>query len=304
MVVGEQRARAATSLGSLIAQRTASPIEILVADLRPDLPPVDGFEHDRVRVVDATRDVHIGPAMAHLAREAGAPLIAFVEEHTHATAGWAQAVIDAFDRPDVAIVNYAMQHAGRETWLSRSFLFTEYGRWMDPAREGPVSISTVHNVAYRVRVLLDLGDRLEEQMDVAHLINRSIQRDGGVAWQSSRAKAAHEDLPGFLAGCRANAIMKRLYAGFLAQSGWSLTRRVVYAGGMAIAPALHLGRLAWSVRRRPRLWTTFITSLPVSVSVYVSSSFHEALGYLFGPGDARDRYTEMEVGQARSGRRS
>ena len=29
-----------------------------------------------------------------------------------------------------------MRHAGRETWISRSFLFAEYGRWMEPIESG------------------------------------------------------------------------------------------------------------------------------------------------------------------------
>jgi len=304
MIVGEQRSRAESSLECLLSQQQAPRLEIVLGDLRPDLEPLRGSDDSTVRVIDVKPLAHIGPAMARLVEEARAPIVAFIEDHTYADAHWARAVVDAFERPEVAIVNYAMRDAGAQSWLSRSILFAEYGRWMDPAQEGPVAIAALHNVAYRVELLRRSGSRLSERLESAHQLHRSIQRAGGVAWLASTAIASHQDWPTFRDSCRANGIMKRLYSGLLVESGWGWPRRIAYAAAMSVATLLHVGRLAWSVRRRPRLWSTFVTSLPVTVPLFLYSSYQEALGYLLGPGEARDAFTHMEVGQRRSERSS
>ena len=299
MLIGRQRARAEHSLQCLLEQ--PEPLEILVGDLTPGEGPLRGFADPCVRVIELENH-HMGSGMARLVEEARAPLIALIEDHCYAAPGWAAGVLRAFARPEVAIVSYAIRDAGPETWLTRSFLFTEYGRWMDPAREGPVAIAALNNVAYRRSVLLRKTD-LPRRMEGAHALHREIQREGGVAWLAADAIAAHQDWLSFLEGCRANGILKRAYAGSKVQEGLGWPGRLVHAAAMLLAPALHLGRLGWSVRNRPRLWTTFFTSLPVSVPVYVYASYQEALGYLFGVGTSLDDFVEMEVDTARSSER-
>ena len=241
----------------------------------------------------------MGPAMARCVFEAESPLVAFIEDHCYASPGWAAAVLYAFDRSDVEIVSYAFRDTEPTNWLKRSFLVTEYGRWMDPALDGPVDISTLNNVAYRKASLVKHGDDLRTSMEIAHVVHRRIQRSGGVAWLASNALVAHEDWTDFWAGCRANGVLKRLYGGRLADDGWGWPRRTLYAIGMSVAPALHLWRLAWSVRNRPALWGTFLAALPVAVPVFVYSSLQESLGYVFGSGSASEAFTEMEVGSLR-----
>jgi glycosyltransferase involved in cell wall biosynthesis len=303
MAVGTQRARAARSLACLLAQGALPRLEIVLADLRPDLDGIEGAEHPAVRILDASERPGIGAAMARCALAARSPFVAFIEDHCYAEPGWAEAILDAFRRPEVAMVNYAFRDAGPEGYLTRAFLFTEYGRWMHPAREGPVPIASLNNLAYRVAELRRFDpDTLPDRLEVAHELNREIQRGGGVAWLAPRAVAAHEGWTDFRSGCRGNGVLKRVYSGRLAERNrWGAVRRLLYAKAMVIAPVLHLWRLAWSVRHRPRLWGTFLATLPVSLPVYVYSSYQEALGYLFGPGGAREAFTEMEVGSPRGG---
>ena len=68
---------------------------------------------------------------------------------------------------------------------------------------------------------------------------------------------------------------------------------------MPLTPVLHLWRLGVSLIRRPALWPLFVKSLPLCVFVYIMSSFAEAQGYLFGAGESRTLFRDLEVSTSR-----
>jgi len=299
-VIGEQRKRAERNLSCLAAQTAVEEIEVLLVDMTPDRGPVAGEEHPAVRRLEHTDDDRFWNALAKGARAARSEIVAFIEDHCFAEPGWAAAVIEAYRKP-VAMVNYAFTDTDPQTYLSRSFLMTEYGRWMAPAKAGPVGIASCNNISYRREVLARYFDRLEEWLKVEYLLHRDIQRNGGVVWLAPDAVVAHEDWLRLRDGFRANGAMKRFHGSGMAFSGtpWSRTRRLIYAAAMALTPPLHLWRLARSVWNRPALWLPFVTALPVSVSVYCYMAYCEALGYLLGPGSSEADFTATELSLSR-----
>jgi GT2 family glycosyltransferase len=300
LVIGAERERAGRSLEHLLRQTALDRIEIVCVDLAPDAPPPEEVRADAVRYVPAGQCAFMEEGMALCIEVARAPLVAFIEDHSHAAPGWAAEVIRTFDRPEVAMVNYSFTYAGSGTYLDRAFLVTEYGRWMAPTRPGAVSIAACNNIAYRLAALAPYRGDLAGWLGMAPALHRRIQQAGGTVWQAPGALVAHESWDRLRDGCWANGVMKRMYGGYRpAREGWGTLRRVWYALAMVAAPPLHLGRLAWSLRNRPRLWWAFFTALPVSTTVYVYASYQEALGYLFGPGNSRELFTEMELAVSR-----
>lgn len=300
VIMGAERRRAGRSLRHLLDQTAIDRMEIVCVDVLPGAEPVEESRAPGVRYVPADDCEYMDQAQVRCIDEARAPLIAFIEDHCYASRDWAANVIRAFDRPDVALVNYSFTYAGNGTYLDRAFLMTEYGRWMAPTRPGPVSIPSCNNVAYRVQALGPYRDSMARWMELEPVLHAEILRSGGVAWQSPDALVAHEDWVDLWEGCWANGVMKRMFGAHRSeQGGWGLPRRGLYAAAMTVAPGLHLARLAWSLRRRPTLWPAYAASLPVSVPVYVYSSFQEALGYLFGPGKSREQFTRMELDMPR-----
>jgi hypothetical protein len=77
--------------------------------------------------------------------------------------------------------------------------------------------------------------------------------------------------------------------------GMSWGRRLVYAGGMALMPLLHVWRLGKNLRRSPVLWRQWARFAPVMLLLYIPASMAEGAGYLFGAGDADQRRLEVEV---------
>jgi len=301
-VVGRQRERSERGLEAILAQRTAQPFEVIIIDLAPDERPLRSAEDPRVRVVPHAEIREYPDALAAGAREAEGEFVAFLEDHCHAQPGWAMA-LEQDCRPHVTLVNYAFEESKPSTYLSRAFLVAQYGRWMRPTRAGPVAVPACTNVCYRRETLLNYTQErpLEAWFALEYLLHRRIRRDGGLMWQSEGAVVAHEDWLSLQEGMQANGTLKRYSAGQLAhgEPPWSAARRLVYACGMALVPALALWRLASSLLRRPGLRGAFLSALPVSVCVFVYGSWWEAVGYLAGPGNTGEALPKMEIERAR-----
>lgn len=295
-IIGARRDRAREAIARLRAQKLRDPIELIWVDTDPDSDslPVDGPGLQPRVVIGA--GLTFAEAGAKGASEACGKYVAMLEDHAFARPEWAQAVIDAFDESGAAMVNYSFTDVDPQTYLSRAFLMAEYGRWMHPTRPGDVPIPSCNNISYRRSVLERYAQEkpLAEWFRMEYLLHRRIQAEGGVCRQATEAIAEHEDWYQFGSGLHANAVMKRLNAAAVSK-GWSLPKRLAYASAMVAAPPLHLARLAGSVGSRPALWGAFLASLPVTVPLYVHMTFHEALGYLFGAGNAEQEFAEMEL---------
>jgi len=299
VVAGERRERVERNLACLAAQTALDLLEILVVDIAPSGGILKGTEHPAVRHLQRPDLDGMWAAMAEGARQARGEIVAFLEDHCFPSPEWAAAVIEAF-RPPVAVVNYAFTDVQPQTYMSRAFLMAEYGRWMVPAKCGPITIAACNNIAYDRRILLRHGSPLNHWLSVEYLLHRKIRQHGGMIWLEPRAVVAHEDWYRFFDGTRANGALKRVHSATLvALHQWSTPRRLLYAAAMVIAPGLHLWRLARSLWNRPSLWLRFAAALPVSISVYCYSSLEEALGYLLGAGSSRRTFEHVELSLAR-----
>ena len=230
------------------------------------------------------------------ARRARAPLIAFIEDHCYAEPRWAEEILTAFGQPATSIVNYAVKPSNDESWLARMFTMCEYGRWMVPAISGPVPISTCQNVAYRREALTPYWSTLGQWLDGEALLCRAIQTRGGTVWLAADATIAHESWARLATGLHANRTLKRVFGAERARRGhFGWLARMAWAAAMVITPPLHLWRLGRSLLRRPRLWLLFWISLPLMLIVYGAGAQSEAAGYLFGEGEGREQFRDLEI---------
>ena len=292
-----QRERAVEAMERWAAQTAVDQMELVWIDIAPEAGTLPTHPKVRLRVIEAPDVKTFAGGMARCAAAAECEYVAFIEDHCFPQPQFVEKLIEDFDRTGAAMVNYAFDDYHPQTWISKSFLMAEYGRWMVPTRPGPVAIPACNNVSYRREVLQRYSQErsLQEWFNVEYLFHRRIREDGGLIWQSTEAVAEHVDWVDYGDGLHANAVMKRLNAGTNAESGWSWPKRLFYAAAMPVAPLVHLGRLAISVAPRPALWGTFLAGLPISASMYAYVSFHEALGYLFGRGESERQFAEMEL---------
>ncbi len=302
LIVGEMRRRAEQNLAHLLAQDALPDLEIIVVDVGQAGGGLVGADHPSVRYTHRPDLAYYCDAQAELARQASAPFLAFVEDHSFATPGWARAVLAAFEDPRVAAVNYAFTNVDDARYSSRSILMAEYGYWMSPHPGGPVDFSSSTNIAYRLACLRSSLEGHESAFEAEFLIHRALLKQGWLIWLAPDAIVAHESWRNLADACAANGTNKRvLGARRASEGGWGLARRLAWAGGMAFAPALFLARLARSLRHRPSLWRRYLAGLPVCTAIYSYSAWCEALGYLFGAGASRHEFRARELSMRRDG---
>jgi hypothetical protein len=300
LIAGELRERAGRSLRRLLAQTIIDRMEILVADLCPEAGPLSGADHPPVRSLALPRDAYYCQAQSAALHAARAPIVAFIEDHSYASPGWAEAVLDAFAWDRVAAVNYTFTPAA-SGYLSRSILMAEYGYWMTPHPGGAVRFASSTNIAYRRELLLKyLPD--EAAFEAEFLLHRALEADGRRIVVAPGALVAHESWSRLGDACLANGANKRaLGARRAALGNWSVPRKTLMALAMAAMPAFGILRLARSLRHRPALWGTFLAGLPIVASIYTYSAVSEAMGYLFGPGRSREEFRARELAVTRDG---
>ena len=296
MIAGPLRERADLCLSRLLSQTALDRMEIVLIDLATQGPPPRGAEHAAVRYIRRPDLASYSTAQAECVRQARGEIIAFIEDHCYTSPGWAAAILEAFQEPQVRIVTYAFKNHNPERYLSRGFFMTEYGRWMCPASRGPISIPSCNNVAYRCADLNPFLKELDKLFDAEFVMQRRILATGGVALLEPAAEVAHENWETLSTGLSCNYSHRRLNAARRAEaSGWNLPQKWFIAGATAVTPLLHLSRLAFSLWRRPSLWPAYVAALPVSTTVYIATAYAEILGYLSGPGSSRDTFTLAEL---------
>ena len=302
LIAGEMRSRAERSLRHLLSQTAIERMEVLVVDMTPAAGPLEGTDDPRVRYLARPDFSYYCDAQAEIMRQANAPIVAYVEDHCFASPGWAASILDTFSDAKVAIVNYTFKNANPDTYLSRAILVAEYGRWMAPHPGGPVAFSSSTNLAYRTDLLRAAAGTDGGVFEAEFLIHRHIQERGGLICVSPHATVAHESWLDLGRACVANGSNTRVLGARRAQvGGWGWPRRLAMAAAMPFMPGLLLARLAWSMRNRPALWSTYVVSLPVVTLIYAYCAMSEGLGYIAGAADSREEFRRNELGVKRDG---
>jgi len=301
LVAGRQRKRAQHVLDGIGAQ-DAPGLETVLIDLAPDLPPLVHPPGLDVRLTRGNLPGGFHAARALGVRLARSPIAAFLEEHCRPEAGWAQAVIRAFETGPWAAVGYSFVNANPGTWVSRACMLADYALWEAPHPDTEARLLPGNNVAYRRDTLLAYGDRLGALLSPDFVLHERLRLDGQRLFMAGSAVASHEnpEALGFL--LTANHAYCRVLAHGRAETGsWSRTRRTFYSLAVPLgAPAIKLVRVARHIARRPGCWLPCLSALPVILPAFLWSSVGEALGCSFGPGSAVGDFEEYELNRART----
>ena len=237
-----------------------------------------------------------GRARLEAVRAAGAPIVAFIEDHCFPAQDWAEKLIEAHAGPWAA-VGYAFTNANPESYVSRAAMLARYGLFTHPARGGSARRLSGNNVSYKRDVLLPLGERLETLLDIDFNLHEELSRRGLPMFVEARALAAHQNYTSLAGECRAGWPYCRLLAAHRARVGpWGRPRRIVY--GLLVpfgAPVVRLARLVHSLRGRGSLWPAFVAGLPMIMAMYLSDALGESAGYLLGAGKAERETLRYEL---------
>jgi GT2 family glycosyltransferase len=288
------------TINHLRSQTVRDQLELIIVGPRAALSDnrraeVECFGATRVVEIDPLRS--LAEANAAGAREAGSPVIAFLEGHAYPDPGWAEALIRTHRQP-CAVVGPVVRNANPSSPISRAEMLIGYGPWMDPARGGTVTHLPGHNSSYKRSILLEYNERLESLLAAESVWHWDLTARGYRLCIEPAAKISHLNSSLFTSMIRERLHSGRFFAAFRAIE-WSTLRRLIYAGGAPLIPPVRflriLGQL-WRSGSVGRLSLATITLVLVGLGV---SALGEGMGYAFGLGDSQEKGLDLQFHRER-----
>jgi len=249
------------------------------------------------RVVGVGKIGSIASGSAAGLRQADAPLVAFVEEHSYPNPEWAEALIKAHQQPWAA-VGPVMRNANPERLTSWVDFLIHYGRWLDPAPAGPIDHLPGHNSSYKRSILLGYGPALEDMIEAESVLHWDLGAKGYRLYLEPAAKVSHLNFERFSSWMSAQFYSGRLFATSRAKR-WSPLRRLIYIGGALLIPAVRLWRTLRHLRRSKKEYHLFPQILPVLILGLVINAVGEMAGLLWGAGNVKERMDDLEFHRER-----
>lgn len=283
-----------TTMRHLRAQALRDRMEIvLVAPSRAALAADDadlaGFHSVQVVEAGTVRSEAAGYAAG--TRCATAPVVVFTEDHCYPAAGWAEALVEAHRGPWAA-VGPVVGNANTDGTVAWADFLLGYGPWLDPTPAGPVDYLPGHNSSYKRDVLLAYEPDLEEWLDAESVLHWDLRAKGHQLYLEPAARTFHFSYSRVSAWLPATFLAARTFAGSRARS-WGLGRRLAWALASPLIPLVRLRRSLRDFRRSPRRPSVLRVTPAVALSLTVSA-LGEAVGYLFGQGDAPVKVSRYE----------
>lgn len=300
VVVGPLRKRAAGCLASLLSQDAVGRMEVLLVDLRSDLPPVAGAEHPAVVTLALPPDTSFAEARVAAIRAARGRAVALVEEHSRALPGWAEAVLAAHADGWAAVAS-EMHVANPGIGKADVNGVMNYGLFAPPLARGEGTMAPPFHTSFAREALLGLGEALETAAFSDICLWDEVRRRGGRLWQEPAARLAHLNETTLRAPLVADFHFHRFWVGYRkSREGWSLVRKLAVLLLAPVYPAYYLRLYARRLRERDPALARLLWRHPVHVYLrQLGPAVGQAVGLLFGPGRAALRFTRYEIVEPR-----
>jgi GT2 family glycosyltransferase len=284
----------------LRAQTVRERLEVVIVAPSADTLEVNEAELKdlfQFRVVEVGKIRSIAQANAAGVRQASAPVVAFVEEHSYPDPGWAEALIEAHRQPWAA-VGPVVRNANPGSAVSWADFLIAYGPWMDPSHAGVVDFLPGHNSSYKRAILLDYGPELEAMLESESVLHWDLQAKGYQLYLEPAAKISHLNFGLLSSWIPAQFYNGRLFAATRARS-WSPLQRLFYTGGAPLIPVVRFQRILQQLRRSGQRRNLPLGVLPTLILGLVVSAVGEMMGYALGAGDAKQKLSNFEFHRIR-----
>ena len=284
----------------LRAQSVAGKLELVIVTPHPDALRQEAADLAELVVVVVGVDglVPLAAARAAGVRAANAPVVFVGETHTYPEEGWAKALIDAH-AGDWAAVVPGFGNANPSGALSWAGFLTDYGSWLGSLEAREVSRVPAYNTAYKRAELLEFGGRLDLLLSTSDELIVELRAAGRRFVFQPSARIDHVNVSQPRAW-----LLERYLGGLLTANSrmdrWSWGRRLLYAAGSPLIPAVVLARVARGVAAARRAHGLPLAVYPALLLGAVLSAIGELVAYVGGPvAWAERRMTEYELHRLR-----
>ena len=279
----------------LQAQTVCHRLELLI--VAPSTGPLQDYvtqsvDFCRVRIVEVEEVESTAQANAAGVRAATAPVVAFVEGHVYPEPSWAEALIAAHEEA-WAVVGPVVRNANPESALSWMDLIVGYTPWLEFASAGSVEHLPAHNSSYKRAVLLEYDHELEAALASESVLHWDMRRIGYELYLEPAARIAHLNTSRPVSLARQMFCSGRVFAATRAGE-WSRPRRLLYAGGAPLIPAVRFPRILPQLLKARRQCDVPLGIAPLILLALGVSAMGELMGYALGEGDAQRRMRDMD----------
>jgi hypothetical protein len=299
IVVGDEGIRGGLerTMQSLRAQASFPSMEVIIVDCSaPGTAPLKGSDHPNVRTIHLSRDwTTMAGARAEGVRQARAPIVAFLDEHSFAMAGWAEALIEAHKGP-WAGVGGEIYNLSSAVGAADSIYLMGHGRWTPPARRGEVDLLPSHDTCYKRKILLEYEPNLALLLMAEPVLMWKLRQDGHRLFLEPDVKSLHGYTVNPLTLVAFYAWNRCFGAARSSVFQWSRLKRLAFVMLSPFIPwsrSLSLFKLLWK-RSPQRLWV-FLTGLPFILLAQYSAVIGEAVGMIAGIGNAEILFTQTHL---------
>lgn len=225
-------------INRLLQQTRRDAIEVVLVSPSP-VADVAGFANLR----HAPHPVDdLASARAAGVRAATAPLVFIGETHSFPHPDFAELTIAAFADPQWSVVVPAIRNANPSGLLSWAGFLCDYGVWAEELPTGPIDNVPVYNATFRTQLLRDLGDRLPAALDQGDDLRATLQALGSRTLFLPATRVEHVNTTQLLPWVR-NRFLGGVLIASNRSSEWPWSRRLVYAAGAFLVPAVLYSRL-------------------------------------------------------------
>lgn len=258
----------------------------------PDLSGFGGIQMVRLPEIRSTAAARVAGI-----RQARAPVVAFVEDHSFPDPGWAAALIRSHEG-SCAAVGPVIENANPGSAISWANLLIEYGEWLDNTLVKAPQHLPGHNSSYKRFVLLDYGERLELMLHAESVLHWDlVSRKFNLAMERT-ARTKHLNFSQLSPSTQMRFWSARQFGASRA-CAWSFLRRVAYIGGSPLIPLVRYWRILRYMRGlRWQKWKA-LHIMAAALFLLVCDAAGEMIGYLLGPGNAEERVADFEFHRER-----
>lgn len=216
---------------------------------------------------------------ARAIRECQGGLVAITEDHCDPAPDWCAQIVQAHARLPQAAIGGAVEK-GPDGALNWAVYLCDYGRYMNPVREGRADYLTDCNVSYKRGRLEAIAGAWAEEFHEP-VVHAALQAQGDSLWLTREIVVHEKRRLGLGEALYDRYAFGRLFAS-TRPSAAKRAQRVLFAALALGLPPLSIGRTALNVLQKGRHRARFIQALPAMLLLTSVWAGGEFTGYLTG----------------------
>ncbi|MEW6143677.1 MAG: glycosyltransferase [Thermodesulfobacteriota bacterium] len=286
-----------TTVKYLRRQTVKEHLEVIIISPQMDVPESDraGFsDFYDVILMEADLDHGLYDAWVSAVNRAGAPVVAFGENHAFPEPQWAEALIEAHEGP-WAGVGSVIKNANPGSTNSRAQQYMTYGRYSEPVESGETDDLPGHNVSYKRSILLEYGSDLRYMLIRTNIMNMDLRSQGYRLYMEGKAGVNHVNVSKTVSILLDLFYNGQIYTAALAHyKRWSPAKRFLYALLEPLIILKHFQGTLHAIRRAGKRNELIPAALPIIITGLTAHFIGKLWGYAAGFGTVQKRINSFE----------